>query len=128
MKPWIFGANALIFDRIDNEYVRLSSRFIAGGGPGNNVPTTLSTFDARMGHAAGFEVFGGRYFGCGKYAIIGSYWGLFQATRNAWYWILKVILRLHQPAIIFSRIFLSERWDRRESRYQKDLKCRAVAT
>ena len=30
-----------------------------------------------MDRTGGFELFGGRYFGCGKYALIGSYWGLF---------------------------------------------------
>lgn len=75
-KPWIFGGNALIFDRIDNDYTRLSSNFT------NNGPSVLNVSDARMDHAAGFEAFGGRYFGCGKYALIGSYWGLFPSDET----------------------------------------------
>ncbi len=75
-KPWIFGGNALIFDRIDNDYTRFSSTALPGPTFPSNT-STLSTFDARMDRTGGFELFGGRYFGCGKYALVGSYWGLF---------------------------------------------------
>jgi hypothetical protein len=81
-KPWIFGGNALIFDRIDNDYTRFTSLASPPTPtfPSNNA--TLSTFDARMDRTGGFELFGGRYFGCGKYALIGSYWGLFPGEQT----------------------------------------------
>jgi hypothetical protein len=70
LSPWIFGANALIFQRIDNDSVRLST------DANNSRPPYLTTHDARMQTAGGFELMGGRYFGCGQYAILGSYWSL----------------------------------------------------
>jgi hypothetical protein len=75
-RPWIFGASGLVFDRIDNDYIRLSST-VSGSGS-----AALSSFDARMDTTGGFEVFGGRYLGCGRHAIIGNYWGLFPADRS----------------------------------------------
>jgi hypothetical protein len=70
VSPWIFGANALIFQRIDNDSVRLSTN---GNDPR---PPYLTTYDARMETAGGYELMGGRYFGCGQYAILGSYWSI----------------------------------------------------
>jgi len=74
--PWIFGSNALLFNRVDDEYTRLSSD--------SNMPSEplLSTNDVRMPTTGGFELFGGRYFGCGRYAIVGSYWGLFSPEQS----------------------------------------------
>ena len=74
--PWIFGANALLFNRADDEYTRLSYD--------SNMPTDplLSTSDVRMPTTGGFELMGGRYFGCGRYAIVGSYWGLFSPEQS----------------------------------------------
>lgn len=68
---WIFGANALLFDRFDDQYVRLTSD--------SNMPTNsyLSTRDAQMSTSGGFQVSAGRYFCDGRYAVIGSYWGIF---------------------------------------------------
>ncbi len=76
-RPWIFGANALIFDRADREYVRFAHD--------SNMPSTdyLSTRHVRFDHAGGYELFGGRYFGCGKFAIIGSYWSIDPESQMA---------------------------------------------
>ena len=75
--PWIFGAGALIFTRFDDEHVRLTSD--------PNMPTypLLSTSDAAMQATGGFQLSAGRYFGCGKYAIVGSYWGVFSNPQMA---------------------------------------------
>jgi len=74
--PWIFGANGLVFKRPDHDFVRLSIN------DANTGASVLSTLDARMRTSGGFEVFGGRYFGCGKYAVIGSYWGIFPEDQT----------------------------------------------
>ncbi len=76
-RPWIFGANALLFERIDDEYVRFASD--------SNMPSMplLSTNDVDFGHAGGFEIFGGRYFGCGRFAVVASYWSLFPESQMA---------------------------------------------
>lgn len=68
--PWIVGANALLFDRIDDQYVRFA-RSIA-------TPSSalLTTRDVDFGTAGGYEIYGGRYFGCGRYALIADYWQL----------------------------------------------------
>ncbi len=78
-KPWIFGGNALIFSRLDDEYVRFASD--------SNMPSTalLTTRDVDFDHAGGFEIFGGRYFGCGRYAVVASYWSLFADAQTAQY-------------------------------------------
>lgn len=68
-KPWFFGGGVLIFRRID-DYNRLLSEDDSG------MPI-LYTEDAALGTMGGFEVMGGRYFNCGKNAIMASYWGLF---------------------------------------------------
>lgn len=68
-KPWFFGGGVLIFRRID-DYNRLLSEDDAG------MPI-LYTGDAALSTMGGFELMGGRYFNCGKNAIMASYWGLF---------------------------------------------------
>ncbi len=68
-KPWFFGGGVLIFRRVD-DYNRLLSVDDA------DMPI-LYTGDAAMQTMGGFEVMGGRYFNCGKNAIMASYWGLF---------------------------------------------------
>lgn len=69
-RPWIFGANALLFSRVDSEYHRFASDA--------NMPTTalLSTRNVDFGTVGGYELYGGRYFGCGRFAVMGSYWSL----------------------------------------------------
>ncbi len=73
--PWIFGANALLLTTADREHVRFAS------DSNLPVPSSLSTRDVRFDHAGGFELYGGRYFGCGKYAAIASYWSIFPETQ-----------------------------------------------
>lgn len=75
--PWIFGAGALIFNRFDDEHVRLTS------DPSMPTDALLSTSDAKMQATGGFQLSAGRYFGCGKYAIVGSYWGVFSNPQMA---------------------------------------------
>lgn len=75
--PWIFGAGALIFTRFDDEHVRLTS------DPDMPTNPLLSTSDAAMQATGGFQLSAGRYFGCGKYAIVGSYWGVFSNPQMA---------------------------------------------
>jgi hypothetical protein len=75
--PWIFGASGLLFNRIDTQYVRLTSD--------SNMPENalLSTNSARMRATGGFEVSAGRYFCDGRYALIGSYWGIFSNPQTS---------------------------------------------
>lgn len=75
LSPWIFGANAMIWDRVDSDSTALT--FDA------NDPTypLLCTRLVDMPATGGFELFGGRYFGCGRYAITGSYWGAFSERQ-----------------------------------------------
>lgn len=75
--PWIFGAGALLFTRFDDEHVRLTS------DPTMPTDALLSTSDARMRATGGFQASAGRYFGNGKYALIGSYWGVFSNPQTA---------------------------------------------
>ncbi len=82
VNPWFFGAGALILNREDSEDVRLSS--LANPGP----PITagakqLSTIDARMRTSGGVQAFGGRYFGNGRYALMGTYWGLYPSSQSS---------------------------------------------
>ncbi len=35
-----------------------------------------------MGTSGGFQVFGGRYFGCGRYALMGTFWGLYPSDES----------------------------------------------
>ena len=77
LSPWIFGANALIFNRVDNDYTRFSS------STANPAVSVLSTFSARSGVMGGLDIFGGRYFGGGKFAVMGGYWGLYPADQSS---------------------------------------------
>jgi hypothetical protein len=81
VNPWFFGAGALIFNREDSEDVRLSSLAIPGA-PVTAGAKQLSTLDARMRTSGGFQAFGGRYFGCGRYALMGTYWGLYPSSQS----------------------------------------------
>lgn len=76
-KPWFFGANALVFNRIDSKNVPLSLADAAYN------PDILGTRDARHGAAAGFEVTAGRYINCGRHAIAATYWGVFPSDQEA---------------------------------------------
>ncbi len=69
--PWIFGAGGLVMNRIDDSNVRLSSD--------GNMPTDglLYTQDAKMRTSGGFQGSVGRYFGGGRYALVGTYWGIY---------------------------------------------------
>jgi hypothetical protein len=75
--PWIFGASALLFNRVDTQYVRLTSD---SAMPSDAM---LSTANARMRATGGFQASAGRYFGDGRYALIGSYWGVFSNPQTA---------------------------------------------
>ncbi len=66
--PWIFGASGLLFNRMDD-----SSRRIASNGNTGIINTSA----ARMRASGGFQGSLGHYFGCGRYALVGSYWGIF---------------------------------------------------
>ncbi|XZE32976.1 hypothetical protein SH501x_003747 [Pirellulaceae bacterium SH501] len=74
--PWIFGASALIFTRVDDTPVRLTSD--------SNMPTypLLSTGDARMRTSGGVQGSVGRYFGCGRFALVGTYWGIYDDEQS----------------------------------------------
>ncbi|AMV32881.1 hypothetical protein VN12_12205 [Pirellula sp. SH-Sr6A] len=74
--PWIFGAGALIFTRIDDAPVRLTSD--------SNMPTypLLTTADARMRTSGGVQGSVGRYFGCGRFALVGTYWGIYNDEQS----------------------------------------------
>ncbi|MFN7875257.1 MAG: hypothetical protein ACK5PB_08070 [Pirellula sp.] len=72
--PWIFGASGLLFNRIDDYDRRLAS-----SGPTD----WLSTGDAAMRASGGFQGSVGRYFDCGRYALVGTYWGIFSEEQMA---------------------------------------------
>jgi hypothetical protein len=74
---WIFGASGLLFNRFDDHYVRLTSD--------SNMPDTgiLSTESAAMRATGGVQFSVGRYFGCGRYALVGTYWGVFSNPQTA---------------------------------------------
>ncbi len=76
-RAFFAGGGALLMRRVDDHNVPLTYN--------TNMPTesTLGTRDARQDHLNGFEVFGGRYFNCGRNAIMLSYWGLFPEDRTA---------------------------------------------
>ncbi len=75
--PWIFGASGLLFNRVDQDYVRLTSD--------STMPSDalLSTDSARMQATGGIQLSAGRYFCDGRYAIVGSYWGIFSNPQTA---------------------------------------------
>jgi len=74
--PWIFGASGLLFNRIDNEHVRLATNL-----PISNY-AALSTSDAQMQATGGVQLSAGRYFGGGRFAAIGSYWGIYSNPQS----------------------------------------------
>jgi hypothetical protein len=68
--PWFFGANGLILNLEDqNDRVFTSSSLDPSVG-------LLGSDHVRMPSTGGYELGIGRYFGCGKYALSGTYWGL----------------------------------------------------
>jgi hypothetical protein len=69
------GANALILKQQDTRYVRLATDDFSANNP------VLTTRNARLGTAGGVEFFVGRYFNCGRNALMGSYWGLFPGEQ-----------------------------------------------
>ncbi|MCE2800858.1 MAG: hypothetical protein LW724_15075 [Planctomycetaceae bacterium] len=75
--PWFFGASGLIMNLKDQEDRVFSSSALD--------PSTrlLGSSDVRMGSTGGYELGVGRYFGCGKYALSASYWGLSPAESVA---------------------------------------------
>jgi hypothetical protein len=77
LSPWIFGANGLVFNRLDSDCTALTYN--------SNDPTDalLCTRLVDMPNTGGFELSAGRYFGCGRYALMGSYWGVFSAQQEA---------------------------------------------
>ncbi|RMF43408.1 MAG: hypothetical protein D6753_05245 [Planctomycetota bacterium] len=78
-KNWFGGAQALIFNRIDNKNYPLAfydSSYTAD---------TLSTQSARQRTAAGVEATAGRYFNCGRNAIALTYWGVFPSDQTVTY-------------------------------------------
>ncbi|MFO1064381.1 MAG: hypothetical protein U0892_11005 [Pirellulales bacterium] len=74
---WFVGGGALLFQRVDDHPVALSYNVLM---PTEN---TLTTRDARQNNLPGFEVFAGRYFNCGRNAILFDYWGLFPGDKSA---------------------------------------------
>lgn len=89
-KAWYFGADALIFQRIDDHSMPLSF-----GGADYNTDL-ITTRDARMGTTGGVEATVGRYFNCGKNAIEASYWGLYPSEQS--------VLRTGMPGDLRTRI------------------------
>ncbi|MEQ1825177.1 MAG: hypothetical protein ABL921_04500 [Pirellula sp.] len=75
--PWIFGASGLLFNRIDTQTVRLTSDSTNPDNP------LLTTTDAKMRATGGVQFSVGRYFGSGRYALVGSYWGIFSNPQTA---------------------------------------------
>ncbi len=71
---WFAGAGGLFMAQQDARVVNLAN--IAG------VPN-LATNEARVGTAPGVEGMLGRYFNCGRNAIVGSYWGLFPDANQS---------------------------------------------
>ena len=87
INPWIFGASGLIFNRLDNEYVQLTTNTQDGANaspmPNPYAQSFLSTSNANMNATGGVQLSAGRYFCCGRYAIIGTYWGVFSNPQSA---------------------------------------------
>jgi len=85
--PWIFGASGLIFNRLDDQHVRLTTNTEDGANPSPApnpyAQSFLSTSDARMQPTGGVQLNAGRYFCDGRYAIMGSYWGIFSNPQSA---------------------------------------------
>lgn len=85
--PWIFGASGLIFNRLNDDHVRLTTNtengLIPSPTPNPYVQSFLSTSDAAMQPTGGVQFNVGRYFGSGRYAIMGTYWGIFSNPQTA---------------------------------------------
>jgi hypothetical protein len=77
LRPWIFGANGLLFNRLDSDCTALTYSIA------NPTYPLLCTSLVDMPTTGGYELYGGRYFGCGRYALIGSYWGVFSPQQHA---------------------------------------------
>ncbi len=69
-RNWFGGSNVLLMNYADNCRQRL---VFDVGAPSQ---TRLTTDDADFDLLVGGEFFAGRYFGCGRYALVGSYWFL----------------------------------------------------
>ncbi len=84
---WIFGASGLLFNRLDNQNVRLTTNTEDGANPSPTpnpyIQSFLNTSDAKMQTTGGVQFNAGRYFGDGRYAIIGSYWGIFSNPNSS---------------------------------------------
>jgi|GEM_PF-1625266 len=84
---WIFGANALIFNRLNDDYVQLTTNTQDGAdlspAPNPYVQSFLSTNDASMRATGGVQFNVGRYFCDGRYAVMGTYWGVFSNPQSA---------------------------------------------
>lgn len=74
--PWIFGASALVFNRLDNHNVALTHDSNSPDYP------VLTTDQARSQASGGVQFSVGRYFGCGRYALVGTYWGVFSDPQS----------------------------------------------
>lgn len=84
---WIFGASGLYFNRLDNQNVTLTTNTADGANP-SPMPNPysqsfLSTSDAQMKATGGVQLSAGRYFGDGRYALVGTYWGIFSNPQSA---------------------------------------------
>lgn len=75
--PWFFSSNGLLLQRRESANRLFSSDIL------NTNTHSLSSRDVDFGTAGGFELSGGRYFQSGKYAVMGSYWGLFSNPQSA---------------------------------------------
>jgi len=84
---WIFGSSGLFFNRLDNQNVRLTTNTSDGGMPSPTpnpyVQSFLNTSDAQMQPTGGIQLSAGRYFGDGRYAVMGTYWGIFSNPQSA---------------------------------------------
>jgi hypothetical protein len=71
------GVGGLIMQAEDTDYQRLTYD--------SNMPTEalMTTQSAEIGPSGGFEVFFGRYFNCGRNAIMASYWSLLDNSAMA---------------------------------------------
>ena len=85
--PWIFGASGLIFNRLGDDYVRLTTNTQDGANlspaPNPYVQSFLNTTDASMRATGGVQFNVGRYFAGGRYAVMGTYWGIFSNPQTA---------------------------------------------
>lgn len=75
--PWFFSSNGLLLQRRDSAPRLFSSDIL------NSNSSSLSSRDVDFGTAGGFELSGGRYFQSGKFALMGTYWGLFSDPQSA---------------------------------------------